>query len=136
MSKTNKDAEQIQKEAQAEQQQESVSVEQFNELLERLNKLENEKNTGSRQAIKGSAGVSTAEKKLSERVKVKLFKDGDKYKDDVFVGINGKGILIKRGVEVEIERKYALLLDQSQIQSIKAAEMMEREESRFANENA
>lgn len=33
---------------------------------------------------------------------------------DVFVSVNGKGILIKRGVDVEIDEKYAEVLKHSQ----------------------
>lgn len=47
-------------------------------------------------------------------VKIKLFKDGDKYKDDVFVGRNGMSYLIQRGVEVEVPEGIAKILMQSQ----------------------
>ena len=46
----------------------------------------------------------------SELVTVKLFKDNDKYKDDVFVAVNGGGIIVPRGKEVPIPRKYAIAL--------------------------
>lgn len=48
-----------------------------------------------------------------EYVTVKLFWDGEKYKDDVPIGINGKFILIKRGIPVKIRKDYALVLEQS-----------------------
>lgn len=35
-------------------------------------------------------------------VKITLFKDNEKYKDDVTVVLNGKFYTIKRGVEVEV----------------------------------
>ena len=72
---------------------------------------------------------------LNEYVEVRLFKDNEKYKDDVYVAINGKNCLIRRGVWTRIRRKFALLLDQSEIQDLRTAELMEREESRFANES-
>jgi hypothetical protein len=50
---------------------------------------------------------------LDERVKVRLFKDSEKYKDDVDICVNGERILIKRGVDVFIPRKHALILEQS-----------------------
>lgn len=33
--------------------------------------------------------------------------------DDVYVAVNGKGMLIKRGVEVEIPKAYAEVLERS-----------------------
>lgn len=58
-------------------------------------------------------------KKESERtVRFKLFKDGDKYKGDKFVGVNGKGYLVKRGEWVDLpESVYnVLVLSEEQIQ--------------------
>ena len=72
---------------------------------------------------------------LDEYVEIKLFKDNDKYKDDVYVAINGKNCLIRRGVWTRIRRKFALLLDQSEIQDLRTAELMEREEGRFMEES-
>ena len=51
-----------------------------------------------------------------EYVTVALFCDGDKYKDDVFVSVNGENCLIKRGTPVQIKRKFANVLDQSDAQ--------------------
>ena len=72
---------------------------------------------------------------LNEYVEVRLFKDNDKYRDDVYVAINGKNCLIRRGVWTRIRRKFALLLDQSEIQDLRTAELMEREAVRFAEES-
>ena len=49
--------------------------------------------------------------------------------------LNGKNCLIRRGVWTRIRRKFALLLDQSEIQDLRTAELMEQEESRFADES-
>ena len=72
---------------------------------------------------------------LNEYVEVRLFKDNEKYKDDVYVAINGKNCLIRRGVWTRIRRKFALLLDQSEIQDLRTAQFMEQESSRFADES-
>ena len=72
---------------------------------------------------------------LNEYVEVRLFKDNDKYKDDVYVAINGKNCIIRRGVWTRIRRKFALLLDQSEIQDLRTAELMEQEAGRFAAES-
>ena len=71
---------------------------------------------------------------LNEKVPVRLFKDGDKYKDDVFVCVNGHSILIQRGKEVEIPRKFALVLEQSMAQDTKTADMIDAKSSEYANE--
>ena len=72
---------------------------------------------------------------LNEYVEVRLFKDNEKYKDDVYVAINGKNCVIRRGVWTRIRRKFALLLDQSEIQDLRTAELMEKEATRFAAES-
>ena len=68
---------------------------------------------------------------LNELVAIKLFRDNDRYRDDVYVAVNGHNCLIKRGEWVKIKRKFALVLDQSEIQDMKTAEMLEAEQSRF-----
>ena len=65
--------------------------------------------------------------KMEEYVEVKLFKDNDKYKDDVFVSVNGENCVIKRGVRVKVKRKFAEVLDNSEYQDYLAAKL--REES-------
>ena len=75
--------------------------------------------------------IPTAEEYLNEYVAVKLFRDNDRYKDDVYVAVNGRNCVIKRGEWVRIKRKFALVLDQSEIQDMKTAEMLEAEQNRF-----
>lgn len=58
----------------------------------------------------------------NELVTVKLFKDSSKYKDDVFVAVNGVGMVVPRGVEVKIPRKYAEAIKNSELQDSFAAE--------------
>ena len=67
-------------------------------------------------------GKFDANKYYNEKVKVKLFKDTGRYKDDVFVAVNGVGMLVPRGVEVEIPRKYAEVLMNSEKQASFAIE--------------
>ena len=77
-----------------------------------------------------------AEAYLNELVAVKLFRDNDHYKDDVYVAVNGHNCIIKRGEWVKIKRKFALVLDQSEIQDMKTAEMLEAEQNRFREAEA
>lgn len=69
-------------------------------------------------------------------VSIKLFKDSERYKDDVFVAINGKGWQIRRGVEVQVPRYVALVLEQSLAQDAATAELMERRSAEFQAESA
>lgn len=78
---------------------------------------------------------NTEQAYLEEYIAIKLFKDNDRYKDDVYVAINGKNCVIKRGEWVKIKRKFALVLDQSEIQDSKAAQLMEAEQNRFAGQS-
>lgn len=71
------------------------------------------------------ATVKNNEEKAEEKVKIKLFKDNDKYKDPVFVGVNGKGYLIERGVTVEVPMSVKEVLDNSAAQDQRASEFME-----------
>ena len=40
---------------------------------------------------------------MEEYIAIKLFKDNDRYKDDVYVAVNGHNCLIKRGEWVKIK---------------------------------
>ena len=73
------------------------------------------------------------EKYLNEYISVKLFKDNDRYKDDVYIAVNGQNCIIKRGEWVKVKRKFALVLDASEIQDMRTAEFIEREQKRFAD---
>ena len=61
-----------------------------------------------------------------EPVEVKLFKDNGKYKDDVFVAVNGENCVIKRGERVQIKRKFAEVLDHSEHQDYETSLLIEQ----------
>lgn len=69
-----------------------------------------------------------------ELVTVHLFKDADKYVDDVTIGVNGSIIKVKRGEDVQIPRKYAEVLENSIRQDKKTAELIQRHTSAYAAE--
>ena len=75
------------------------------------------------------------ERYLNEYISVKLFRDNDRYKDDVYVAVNGNNCIIKRGEWVKVKRKFALVLDASEIQDMRTAEYLEREQKKFASSN-
>ena len=92
-------------------------------------------------AEKATKANATEEKVVAERreidpndeyVEVILFKDGKDYKDDVFVAVNGRGLQIKRGVPVRIQRKYALALEDGRAQDVMAVEISDKYHSEYA----
>ena len=85
----------------------------------------------SNEKTKAPMSVADVEAYLNEYVAVKLFRDNDRYKDDVYVAVNGRNCVIKRGEWVKIKRKFALVLDQSEIQDMQTAEYLEAEQARF-----
>ena len=85
----------------------------------------------SKENMNETVAMLDAETYLNEYVAVKLFRDNDRYKDDVYVAVNGQNCLIKRGEWVKIKRKFALVLDQSEIQDMQTAEYLEAEQARY-----
>ena len=69
----------------------------------------------------------------NELVEVKLFKDNNKYKDDVFVSVKGENCVIKRGEKVKIKRKFAEVLENSDLQDYETSKLIEKKSSEFAN---
>lgn len=82
---------------------------------------------------KADGKMTEEEKKKAEKekeyyndmVEVELFKDNGKYKDDVFVAVNGVGCIVPRGKRVQIKRKYALAIEDSMRQDRKTTEFLE-----------
>ena len=66
-------------------------------------------------AKKGLSGKTTI---------INLFYDGDKYKDPLFVGINGITWLVKRGEPVEVPVEVAEVINQSLAQDGKTAQLI------------
>ncbi len=95
-------------------------------------RLRNIKKTAEERS---KAQAKEYENYLNEYISVKLFKDNDRYKDDVYVAVNGQNCIIKRGEWVKVKRKFALVLDASEIQDMRTAEYLEREQRRFASSN-
>lgn len=102
-------------------------------------KAEAQKIVDEAKASVGKSDSMTAEERaafdayMNEEVEVKLFKDNNKYKDPVFVGVNGETIAIERGVRVKIKRKFAEVLDNSDMQDYETSLLIERKSGEFAN---
>ena len=60
-------------------------------------------------------------------VEIELFKDNDKYKDDVYVARNGESYLIKRGEKVVVPEGIAQIVLQSIAEDKKTAKKIEAE---------
>ena len=54
-------------------------------------------------------------------MKIKLFKDNSRYREDLFVSVNGMNYKIRRGVEVEVPPEVAEVLEHSQMQDERTA---------------
>lgn len=76
--------------------------------------------------------MATAKKESEKLVPVQLFKDGGKYKDDVFVAVNGRSYQIQRGEVVNVPECVAEVLSQSMAQDTSTARMIERRSGEFA----
>ena len=84
----------------------------------------------TKQAAAQAAAEAQAEAPVEageELVSVRLFKDNDKYKGNVFVAVNGQSVLIRRGERVAIKKKFAEVLEQSLDQDQRTAGLIERE---------
>ena len=66
-----------------------------------------------------------------EKVTINLFLDNDKYKDDVIVAVNGKAWQIQRGVDVEVPRYVAEVLNSSMKQDRATALKIKEMEEEF-----
>lgn len=71
-----------------------------------------------------SEEAKKAEEYWNEEVEIQLFKDAGKYKDDVYVAVNGVNCLIQRGKPVKVKRKFAEVLRQSLEQDNETADMI------------
>ena len=68
----------------------------------------------------------------NELVPITIFKDSNKYKDDVFVSVGDETCQIQRGKRVMIKRKFAEVLEQSMQQDLKTAELIDKKSSEGA----
>jgi hypothetical protein len=78
-----------------------------------------------------SEEAKKAEDYWNEEVEIQLFKDSGKYKDDVYVAVNGQNCLIQRGKPVRVKRKFAETLRRSLEQDNETADMIRELESEY-----
>lgn len=76
---------------------------------------------------KDAAQAATEPEKTADKVSIHLFRDNERYKNDVFVCVNGKTALIQRGKTVEVSPDIAEVLENSMQQDAATADMIGRE---------
>lgn len=96
------------------------------ELKQEIADLKSKLEIKTEQDKKINNNISLNEKYLNEPVTIKLFKDNGKYRDDVFVCVNDKSYLIKRGEEVTVPRFIEQVLKNSLTQDEYVASMVEK----------
>lgn len=84
---------------------------------------------GAKKAKEEDIPVETTAQKaererMKEMVEIKLFKDNDRYQDDLFVGYNGTGYIVKRGIPVKVPRAVAQIISDSETQQDAAVSMI------------
>ena len=62
----------------------------------------------------------------ADTVKIRLFSDAGRYKDDLFAAVNGRRYVIRRGEEVELPRCVAQVILASQEQDLRTASYISR----------
>lgn len=106
-----------------------------NEELEAVETMTDEEvtapveNTADEEGTKNAVEVS--DDYLEELVEIMLFKDSDKYSDDLVVTLNGKNYQIKRGVKVMVPRKVQLVIEDSMKQAGLAADYEEEAQQQY-----
>ena len=86
----------------------------------------------AKETLEAAKETAPAAPKPNDLVPIRLFKD--KYKDDVFVAVNGRSFQIKRGETVQVPAYVAEVLEQSMAQDNATANLIERESSAYAAE--
>ena len=82
-------------------------------------------------AIQEQTQEAEGKNPLEELVTIRLFKDNERYRDDVFVSVNGRTFQLKRGVEVQVPRYVQEVLDNSMSQDMVAAAMVDKLEAGY-----
>lgn len=85
-----------------------------------------EKEKAEKKNVQGIESILANEAYMNEPVTIKLFKDNGKYRDDVYVAVNDRSFLIKRGVEVTVPRFVEAVLRNSLAQDEYVANLVEK----------
>lgn len=67
----------------------------------------------------------------TKKVPIKLFKDNHQYKQPLYLCINGRNMIIQRGVTVEVDKYVADFIDSMKDEQDRVNQVADREESEF-----
>ena len=86
--------------------------------------------TAAETTAEATHKVATEEpnKEAPRMIEIELFRDSERYTNDVSVTVNGKTTIVPRGKTVKVPPEVAEVLRNAQRQRNVAAEYMEREE--------
>lgn len=89
--------------------------------------------TAAETTAEATHKVATEEpnKEAPRMIEIELFRDSERYTNDVSVTVNGKTTIVPRGKTVKVPPEVAEVLRNAQRQRNVAAEYMEREEEEF-----
>lgn len=96
------------------------------ELAEKIAEIEKLKEEKKADVPESQKEIDDRNKWLNERVPFKAFKDNDKYKDDLVVGVNGKTYQIQRGISVMIPRFVYQVIANSDKQDLETSQFIEQ----------
>ena len=119
--------------AQAQAEAEAIRAAALNEASDIRQQAEEEADGIRKEARDAASADDAAQEQAAkpapkhdegeEYVEVELFRDSDRYKDDVLVCVNGESCLIQRGVRTKIKRKFYWAI-QNQMRLDKATSIM------------
>lgn len=107
---------------------ETKSTARLEKEIEELKAALNQKQAIESDKIKA---IRANEEYMKQPVTIKLFKDNGKYRDDVYVAVNDRSYLIKRGVEVTVPRFIEQALKNSLSQDEYVASLVEKLQNDF-----
>lgn len=113
-------------------------AEQLAALKAELEEMKHPKTISSPEsrATDSSDEAAEAARWMNEYIELKLFKDNDKYSGDVYAACNGRVTIIQRGVWVRVRRYISMIIDQSEIQDMLTAEMVQNKEQLYLRKQA
>ena len=78
------------------------------------------------QSKERAAQIAADKEKGEELVEIRLYKGtSGKLKEPVFVAVNGENCVIERGVRLKVKRKFAEVLDHSEMQDYEVSQLIE-----------
>jgi hypothetical protein len=90
----------------------------------------------AKRAAAAEVAAKAAENDPNRRVKIKLFKDDGKYKDDLFVSVNDYTAKIRRGEWVSVPLYVAKHIEEMAAQDESTAVLITRLTDEFANKDS